>query len=108
VPVSPEAAGPLYTEEARLQATGLYGMAPLNNVVVPQSFLSARVNDSFEALRLQVLEKAGYDFARRCITQTPADRRAARKLALCRARHCAIAIWSARVSPLPSDHARGR
>jgi Tol biopolymer transport system component len=62
VPISPEAAGPLYTEEARLQATGLYGMAPLNNVVAPQPFLSARVNESFEALRLRVLEKAGYDF----------------------------------------------
>jgi hypothetical protein len=62
VPISPEAAGPLYVEEARLQATGLYGMAPLNNVVAPQPFLSARVNDSFEALRLRVLEKAGYDF----------------------------------------------
>ncbi len=62
VPISPDAAGPLFTEEARLQATGLYGMAPLNNVVAPQPFLSARVNESFEALRLRVLEKAGYDF----------------------------------------------
>lgn len=53
---------PLYTEAERLQATGLYGLAPLNNVQAPQALLSDRVNDSFEALRLRVLEKTGYDF----------------------------------------------
>lgn len=52
----------LYSENERLQATGRYGLAPLNNVQAPQAYLSDRVNDSFEALRIKVLEKVGYDF----------------------------------------------
>lgn len=62
LPASPNVSGPLYVESERQQATGRYGMAPLNNVVAPQAYLSDRVNDSFEALRIRVLEKAGYDF----------------------------------------------
>jgi TolB protein len=62
VPSSPETAGPLYTENERQQASGLYGLAPLNNVVAPQAYLSDRVNDSFEAMRLGVIKEAGYDF----------------------------------------------
>ncbi len=59
---SAETSNPLYVEDARLQATGLYGLAPLNNVTAPQAYLSDRVNDSFEAMRLGVVKKAGYDF----------------------------------------------
>ena len=55
-------AGALYVESERQQATGLYGMVLLNSVNAPQPYLSDRVNDSFEALRLKVLEKAGQDF----------------------------------------------
>lgn len=62
VPASAEIAQPLYEETANVKADGLYGLAPLNNVVVPQPYLTDRVNDSFEALRARVLEKAGYDF----------------------------------------------
>jgi TolB protein len=62
VPPNPETSGPLYEEQVSQRATGLYGMALLNNVVAPQSYLSDRVNNSFEAMRLRVLEKAGYDF----------------------------------------------
>jgi TolB protein len=62
VPASPDTSGPLYVENERLQATGHYGMAPLNGVTAPQAYLSDRVNDSFEALRRRVLEKVGYDF----------------------------------------------
>jgi hypothetical protein len=62
VPPGPASVLPLYVENERLQATGRYGLAPLNNVVAPQAYLSDRVNDSFEALRTQVLEQAGYDF----------------------------------------------
>jgi TolB protein len=59
---SPETAGPLYSETERQQASGLYGLAPLNNVVAPQAYLSDRVNDSFEAMRAGVIKEAGYDF----------------------------------------------
>lgn len=62
VPPSPETVGPLYSEKEQQKADGLYGMALLNNVVTPQAYLSDRVNDSFEAMRLAVLNKAGYDF----------------------------------------------
>jgi len=62
IPAGSEITTPLYVENERLQATGRYGMAPLNNVQAPQAFLSDRVNDSFEAMRIRVLEKAGYDF----------------------------------------------
>jgi TolB protein len=62
VPAGPASAQPLYAESERRQATGRYGMAPLNNVAAPQAFLSDRVNDSFEALRIRVLERVGYDF----------------------------------------------
>ena len=58
----PETASPLYTENERQQATGLYGLAPLNSVTAPQAYLSDRVNDSFEAMRLGVVKRAGYDF----------------------------------------------
>jgi TolB protein len=62
VPPYPDASEVLYVENERQKADGLYGMAPLNNVNAPQAFLSDRVNDSFEAMRLRVLEQAGYDF----------------------------------------------
>ncbi|MBN2304527.1 MAG: PD40 domain-containing protein [Anaerolineae bacterium] len=62
VPANPDIASPLYQEDERLRATGLYGIAPLNNIIAPQAFLSDRVNDSFEALRRRVLEKTGVDF----------------------------------------------
>jgi TolB protein len=62
VPPSPETAGPLYAENERQKADGLFGLAPLNNVVAPQAYLSDRVNDSFEAMRMGVLKEAGYDF----------------------------------------------
>jgi TolB protein len=62
VPANPETSGPLYEESARELDGGLYGLAPLNNVEAPQLYLSDRVNESFEAFRLRVLEKAGYDF----------------------------------------------
>ncbi len=62
VPAGPASVQPLYVENERLQASGRYGMAPLNNVEAPQAYLSDRVNDSFEALRIKVLEQAGYDF----------------------------------------------
>ncbi len=62
VPPGPASVQPLYVENERLQATGRYGMAPLNNVEAPQAYLSDRVNDSFEALRIKVLEQVGYDF----------------------------------------------
>ncbi|HEX3054475.1 MAG TPA: DPP IV N-terminal domain-containing protein [Aggregatilineaceae bacterium] len=52
----------LYTEITNPKSDGRYGMASLNNVVAPQPYLSDAVNDSFEALRLRVLEKTGYDF----------------------------------------------
>ncbi|MBN1201452.1 MAG: PD40 domain-containing protein [Anaerolineae bacterium] len=58
---NPDVSAPLYEESERRQANGLYGLAPLNNVTAPQPYLSDRVNDAFEALRLRVLEKAGYD-----------------------------------------------
>jgi len=62
VPAGPATVQSLYVENERLQATGRYGMAPLNNVEAPQAYLSDRVNDSFEALRIRVLERVGYDF----------------------------------------------
>ncbi len=58
----PQTAGPLYTESEYVQASGRFGMAALNGVVAPQAYLSDRVNNSFEAMRLRVLERAGYDF----------------------------------------------
>ncbi|NLX10182.1 MAG: hypothetical protein GXY36_11040 [Chloroflexi bacterium] len=62
VPANPQVSEPLYEEIAREQANGLYGLAPLNNVTASQPYLSDRVNDAFEALRIRVLERAGYDF----------------------------------------------
>ena len=62
LPAGTDMAGPLFVENERQKADGLYGMAPLNNVTAPQAFLSDRVNDSFEAMRIRVLERVGYDF----------------------------------------------
>ena len=62
LPPNPDTTGPLFVENERQKADGLYGMAPLNNVTAPQAFLSDRVNDSFEAMRIRVLERTGYDF----------------------------------------------
>lgn len=62
LPANPDLTGPLFVENERQKADGLYGMAPLNNVSASQAFLSDRVNDSFEAMRIRVLERAGYDF----------------------------------------------
>ncbi len=61
VPADPQTTEPLYVENERVQASGRYGMAQLNNVNAPQAFLSDRVNDSFEALRQRALTKTGYD-----------------------------------------------
>jgi TolB protein len=52
----------LYDENPQIKPDGLYGMAPMNNVVAPQAFLSDTVDDSFEALRQRVIQTAGYDF----------------------------------------------
>ncbi|MBI5957631.1 MAG: PD40 domain-containing protein [Chloroflexi bacterium] len=62
LPPSAETAQALYIENEQIQSTGLYGMALLDNVNVPQPYLSDRVNDSFEAMRRRTLTKAGYDF----------------------------------------------
>lgn len=62
VAAGPQSAQPLYTENEYVQTSGRFGMAALNSVVAPQAYLSDRVNDSFEAMRLRVLEKTGYDF----------------------------------------------
>ena len=62
VPPSAEISAPLYEEQVAQKANGLYGMALLNNVTAPQPYLSDRINDSFEALRVRVLERVGYDF----------------------------------------------
>lgn len=62
VAANPDVAAPLYQEDERLRATGLFGLQQLNNVNAPQPYLSDRVNDSFEAMRRRVLEKTGYDF----------------------------------------------
>lgn len=62
LPANPALGAALYTENATRQDNGLYGLAPLNNVEAPQPYLSDRVNESFEALRLRVLEKTGFDF----------------------------------------------
>lgn len=61
VPASAEIAQ-LYVENENRKSDGLYGMALLNNVTAPQPYLSDRVNDSFEAMRVRVLERVGYDF----------------------------------------------
>ncbi|MBN1679999.1 MAG: PD40 domain-containing protein [Anaerolineae bacterium] len=62
VPPNPVTAQPLYEENERQKADGLYGLALLNGVEAPLPRLSDRVNDSFEGLRIRVLEKTGYDF----------------------------------------------
>jgi len=61
-PPAPDADAPLYVERVQPRESGLYGLAPLNNITAPQPYLSDRVNDSFEALRLRVMEKTGRDF----------------------------------------------
>jgi len=58
----PAVEGPLYVEEDRPQTTGLYGLALLNGVTAPLPRLSSRVNESFEALRVAVLQQTSYDF----------------------------------------------
>lgn len=62
VPANADVAAPLYTEVENRKSDGLFGMALLNGVDAPQAYLSDRVNESFAAMRLRVLEKAGYDF----------------------------------------------
>ena len=62
VPANPDVSAPLYVEEERPNENGLYGLAALNGVNAPYPYLSPRVNESFEALRLAVLAQAGYDF----------------------------------------------
>lgn len=62
VPAGPDTAGALYVEVENPNQNGLYGMALLNTVAAPQPYLSDRVNDSFEALRLRALSAIGYDF----------------------------------------------
>ncbi len=62
-PPSPEIVQPLYTENARpIREPNGYGLAELNQVSAPIPRLSDRVNDSFEALRLRVLARTGYDY----------------------------------------------
>lgn len=62
VPANPDISAPLYTENERQKADNLYGLALLNNVTAPVPRLSDRVNDSFEALRIRILQDSGYDF----------------------------------------------
>lgn len=63
VPPNPEVMEPLFVEaEVRNVDTGLYGLAELDGISAPYPYLSPRVNDSFEALRLRVLEESGVDF----------------------------------------------
>lgn len=62
LPASAEVSDPPYIEDDRPQTTGLYGLALLNGVTAPLPRLSSRVNESFEALRVAVLDRAGYDF----------------------------------------------
>lgn len=62
LPPSPDVPDPLYIEDERPQTTGLYGLALLNGVTAPLPRLSSRVNESFEALRIAVLEQVRYDF----------------------------------------------
>ncbi len=62
LPANPAVSDPPFVEDDRPQTTGLYGLALLNGVTAPLPRLSSRVNESFEALRVAVLEQAGYDF----------------------------------------------
>ncbi len=55
----------LHREPSASKATGLYGLAPLNNVIAPQPYLSDRVNDSFEALRMGVIKEPVTTFSAR-------------------------------------------
>ncbi len=63
VPANGSVSAPLYVEDERKNdENGLYGLPILNGVTAPQPYLSDRVNNSFEALRVRVLDKVGYDF----------------------------------------------
>lgn len=61
-PPNPQVSDPPYVEEDRPQTSGLYGLALLNGVTAPLPRLSSRVNESFEALRVAVLDQTGTDF----------------------------------------------
>jgi TolB protein len=53
----------LYIEQSSSSAGDVaYKLSPLNNVVAPNPVLSDAVNDSFNALRSQVLEASGQDY----------------------------------------------
>lgn len=55
--------GPLYIEqEVRLENDPPFRLNPLINVEAPNPVLSDRVNDAFNALREETLQKAGWDF----------------------------------------------
>lgn len=62
LPPNPQVSDPPYVEDDRPQTSGLYGLALLNGVTAPLPRLSSRVNESFEAFRMAVLDRAGYDF----------------------------------------------
>jgi len=52
----------LYLEQERRDDQGLYGLGPLVGVQAPRPYLSDRVNDSFNALRVAVADAVGSDF----------------------------------------------
>jgi hypothetical protein len=52
----------LYIEQERQTEQGLYGLGSLVGVEAPSPYLSDRVNDSFNALRIAVSARAGSDF----------------------------------------------
>jgi hypothetical protein len=53
---------PLYIEQAPLGDNGLYNLGSLVGVETQHPFLSDRVNDSFNALRVSAASQIGYDF----------------------------------------------
>ncbi|MBZ0274881.1 MAG: DPP IV N-terminal domain-containing protein, partial [Anaerolineae bacterium] len=61
--LGPAVAGSLYIEQVSPQnADGLFGLVSLPGVEVEGPYLNDKVNDSFDALREQVFQAAGWDF----------------------------------------------
>jgi TolB protein len=61
--VGPASSQPLYIEqESKPDKDGLYRLGQLTSVNAPSAYLSERVNDSFNALRQETLQQAGWDF----------------------------------------------